>query len=309
MKSTRKSYGEALVELGKINEDVIVLDADLAKATCTELFKNEFPKRHIDMGISEQDMVGTACGLALAGKTVFASSFAMFLAGRAYDQIRNGVVYNNANVRLCATHAGLTVGEDGATHQCIEDIALMTVIPTLTVISPSDENQTKYLIKKSVKYQGPMYFRLGRNDVSDIYRENEKFEIGKSKVHGKGKAATIFATGYGVHLALEAKDILEEEDINVRVVDMYSLKPIDREQIIKCAKETKVLVSVEDHSVIGGLGSLVSNVLTEEWPRKLTKIGVQDKFGKSGKAKEVLKKYEITVDKIIEVVKEELEQE
>ena len=205
MKSTRKAYGEALVELGKINDDVIVLDADLAKATCTELFKNEFPQRHIDMGIAEQDMVDTACGLALAGKQVFASSFAMFLAGRAYDQIRNGVVYNHANVRLCATHAGLTVGEDGATHQCIEDIALMTVIPTLTVISPSDECQTKYLIKNSIKTEGPMYFRLGRNDVRDIYREKDTFEIGKSKLHGKGKDATIFATGYGVHLALEAK--------------------------------------------------------------------------------------------------------
>ncbi|MEG2483887.1 MAG: transketolase C-terminal domain-containing protein, partial [Clostridia bacterium] len=274
-----------------------------------ELFKKEFPQRHIDIGISEQDLVGTACGLSMAGKDVFASSFAMFLAGRAYEQIRNSVAYNKAKVKLCATHAGLTVGEDGPTHQCIEDIALMRVIPNMIVLSPSDENQTKYIIKNSLTLDGPVYIRLGRNEVRDLYRDTDKFEIGKSKAHGKGKKATIFATGYAVHIALDAKEILSDENIETRVIDMYSLKPIDEAQIIKCAKETDILISIEDHSVIGGLGSAVADVLCKEYPKKLYKIGVNDKFGKSGKAKDVLEKYGITKEAIIKIIKDDIEQE
>ncbi len=300
MKSTRKAYGETLVKLGMEDEDIIVLDADLSKATCTNIFKEKFPKRHINIGIAEQDLVGTACGLALAGKKVFASSFAMFLAGRAYEQVRNAVAYNNANVKLCATHAGLAVGEDGATHQCLEDIALMTVIPNMIVLQPSDEVQTENILRKLMQIETPSYVRLGRSDVEKIYDYQDDFEIGKSFVHGNGEDGTIFSSGITVNMALEAQRILKEKNINVRVVDVYSLKPIDKDTIIKCAKETKKLVSIEDHNVIGGLGSLISNVLTEEYPKKLVKIGVQDSFGKSGKANDVLNKYGISTKRILE---------
>lgn len=300
MKSTRKAYGETLVKIGEKDEDVVVLDADLSKATCTNLFKENFPSRHINIGIAEQDLVGTSCGLALAGKKVFASSFAMFLAGRAYEQVRNSVAYNNANVKLCATHAGLAVGEDGATHQCLEDIALMTAIPNMIVLQPSDEVQTEKIITNLLKIEKPSYVRLGRSDTEKIYDNNDNFEIGKSYTHGDGKDGTIFSSGITVSMALKAKEELKKQNINVRVVDVYSLKPIDKENIIKCAKETDKLISIEDHNIIGGLGSLISNVLTDEYPKKLIKIGVKDSFGKSGKATDVLNKYGISVEKIIE---------
>lgn len=300
MKSTRKAYGETLVKIGEKDEDVVVLDADLSKATCTNLFKEKFPNRHINIGIAEQDLVGTSCGLALAGKKVFASSFAMFLAGRAYEQVRNSVAYNNANVKLCATHAGLAVGEDGATHQCLEDIALMTAIPNMIVLQPSDEVQTEKIITNLLKIEKPSYVRLGRSDTEKIYDNNDNFEIGKSYTHGDGKDGTIFSSGITVSMALKAKEELKKQNINVRVVDVYSLKPIDKENIIKCAKETDKLISIEDHNIIGGLGSLISNVLTDEYPKKLIKIGVKDSFGKSGKATDVLNKYGISVEKIIE---------
>lgn len=300
MKSTRKAYGETLVKIGEKDEDVVVLDADLSKATCTNLFKEKFPKRHINIGIAEQDLVGTSCGLALAGKKVFASSFAMFLAGRAYEQVRNSVAYNNANVKLCATHAGLAVGEDGATHQCLEDIALMTAIPNMIVLQPSDEVQTEKIITNLLKIETPSYVRLGRSDTEKIYDNNDNFEIGNSYTHGDGKDGTIFSSGITVSMALKAKEELKKQNIDVRVVDVYSLKPIDKENIIKCAKETDKLISIEDHNIIGGLGSLISNVLTDEYPKKLIKIGVKDSFGKSGKATDVLNKYGISVEKIIE---------
>ena len=300
MKSTRKAYGETLVKIGEKDEDVVVLDADLSKATCTNLFKEKFPKRHINIGIAEQDLVGTSCGLALAGKKVFASSFAMFLAGRAYEQVRNSVAYNNANVKLCATHAGLAVGEDGATHQCLEDIALMTTIPNMIVLQPSDEVQTEKIITNLLKIETPSYVRLGRSDTEKIYDNNDNFEIGNSYTHGDGKDGTIFSSGITVSMALKAKEELKKQNIDVRVVDVYSLKPIDKENIIKCAKETDKLISIEDHNIIGGLGSLISNVLTDEYPKKLIKIGVKDSFGKSGKATDVLNKYGISVEKIIE---------
>lgn len=303
MKSTRKAYGEALVELGKLDKDVVVLDADLAHATQTLMFKKEFPERHINVGIAEQDLVGTACGLALSGKNVYLSSFAIFLAGRAYEQIRNTAAYSKVPIKLCATHSGLSVGEDGATHQMLEDISLMRTIPQMIVLSPADEVSTKKIIFDVKKYtKGPVYIRLGRCDVPEIYGENEKFEIGGSKTFGKGSAATIFATGYTLHIALEAMQILKEENIDVRVVDLYSIKPIDKETIIKCAKETNKIIAIEDHSIIGGIGTAVSDVLSEEYPKKVVKIGVNDKFGKSGTVKELMSMYGITKEHIIEEV-------
>ena len=299
-KATRQSYGEALLELGKENKDVIVLDADLAGATKTELFAKEFPDRFFDIGIAEADMMVTAAGLSTCGKIPYVSTFAMFAAGRSYDQIRNSICYPNLNVKICATHAGITVGEDGATHQMIEDISLMRTIPNMTVLSPSDDTQTKWIIKEISKINGPVYVRLARLATEEIYDENQKFEIGKAVQHGEGTDGTIFATGVTVQEALKAQKTLQEKGINVRVVDMFSIKPIDKEMIIKCAKETKKLVSIEDHNVIGGLGSAISEVLTEEYPAKLIRLGIKDIFGRSGKAEELMKLYGIVSDNIIE---------
>lgn len=303
MKSTRKAYGEALVELGKIDKDVVVLDADLAHATQTLMFKKEFPDRHINVGISEQDLVGTAAGLALSGKKVYLSSFAMFLAGRAYEQIRNTAAYAKVPLKLCATHSGLSVGEDGATHQMLEDIALMRAVPHMVVLSPADEMSTKRIMEEIKEYnKGPVYVRLGRCDVPEIYNEKEKFEIGGSKTFGNGTKATIFATGYTLHIAIETMQMLKEKGINVRVIDLYSIKPIDKEAVIKAAKETDKLITIEDHSVIGGIGSAVSDVLSENYPKIVTRIGVNDDFGKSGSVKELMNMYKITKEHIIEEV-------
>ena len=298
-KATRQSYGEALLELGKENKDVVVLDADLAGATKTELFAKEFPDRFFDIGIAEADMMGTAAGLSTCGKIPYVSTFAMFAAGRSYDQIRNSICYPNLNVKICATHAGITVGEDGATHQMIEDLSLMRTIPNMTVLSPSDDDQTKWVIKEIRKINGPVYVRLARLATEKIYDENQKFEIGKALQHGDGTDGTIFATGVTVQEALKAKKALQEKGINVRVVDMFSIKPIDREMIIKCAKETKKLVSIEDHNIIGGLGSAISEVLTDEYPTKLIRLGIKDIFGRSGKAEELMKYYGILSKDII----------
>ena len=300
MKSTRKAYGEALVKLGEIDKDVIVLDADLSHATQTLMFKEAFPERHINVGISEQDLVGTACGLSTCGKKVYLSSFAIFLAGRAYEQIRSTAAYSNLPIKLCATHAGLTVGEDGVTHQMLEDISLMRTIPNMTVLSPADEISTDRIITEIKEFHGPCYVRLGRSEVPKIYTDKEVFEIGKSKVFGRGIDGTVFATGYTVHIALGAMKKLEERNISIRVVDLYSIKPVDRETIIKCAKETHKIISIEDHSIIGGIGSTISEILCEEYPSKVVRIGVRDKFGKSGSAKELLEMYGITEEKIIE---------
>ncbi len=300
-KATRQSYGEALLELGKENKDVVVLDADLAGATKTELFAKEFPDRFFDIGIAEADMMGTAAGLSTCGKIPYVSTFAMFAAGRSYDQIRNSICYPNLNVKICATHAGITVGEDGATHQMIEDLSLMRTIPNMTVLSPSDDTQTKWIIKEISKINSPAYVRLARLATEEIYDENQKFEIGKAVQHGDGTDGTIFATGVTVQEALKAQKVLREKGINVRVVDMFSIKPIDKEMIIKCATETKKLVSIEDHNVIGGLGSAISEVLTDEYPAKLTRLGIKDTFGRSGKAEELMKYYGIATENIIEI--------
>ena len=300
MKATRQSYGEALVELGKENENIVVLDADLATATKTIEFAKEFPKRFFDIGIAEADMIGTAAGMATCGKIPYASTFAVFAAGRAYDQIRSSVCYPNLNVKICATHAGITVGEDGATHQMLEDINLMRGMPNMHVFCPSDDVQTKWLIKEISKIQGPCYVRLCRLATPDIYNENQKFEIGKMVQIGEGTDATIFATGVTVSEAITAQKELKERGINVRVIDVYTIKPLDEEMIIKCAKETKRLISIEDHNMIGGIGSAISEVLTDKFPTKLERMGINDTFGKSGNAKELLKYFKIDSQAIID---------
>ena len=300
MKATRQSYGEALVELGKENENIVVLDADLATATKTIEFAKEFPKRFFDIGIAEADMIGTAAGMATCGKIPYASTFAVFAAGRAYDQIRSSVCYPNLNVKICATHAGITVGEDGATHQMLEDINLMRGMPNMHVFCPSDDVQTKWLIKEISKIQGPCYVRLCRLTTPDIYNENQKFEIGKMVQIGEGEDSTIFATGVTVSEAITAQKELKERGINVRVIDVHTIKPLDEEMIIKCAKETKRLISVEDHNIIGGIGSAISEVLTDKFPTKLERMGINDTFGKSGNAKELLKYFKIDSQAIID---------
>ncbi len=300
-KATRQSYGEALLELGKENEKIVVFDADLSVATKTNLFAKEFPNRFFDMGIAEQNMISTAAGMATCGKIPYASTFAVFAAGRAYDQIRNSVCYPNLNVKICATHAGITVGEDGATHQMIEDISLMRTLPNMIVISTSDDLQTKWAVKEISKINGPVYLRLSRLATPLIYKENQKFEIGKAIQIGNGTDATIFATGVTVSEAIKAQEILKEKGIDVRVVDIHTIKPIDKEMIIKCAKETKKLISIEDHNIIGGLGSAISEVLTEEYPAKLIRLGIKDTFGKSGKATELMKYFGITADELIKL--------
>lgn len=307
MKSTRKAYGEFLCEKGKLNNDIVVFDADLAKATCTNEFANMYSNRHFDIGISEQDMVGTACGMALSGKIVFASTFAMFLAGRAYEQVRNTAAYSHININLCATHSGLGVGEDGPTHQCIEDVALMNVIPGMQIFCPADDISTKKILNKCLKLDGPKYIRLGRTELPFIYNDNSIFELGKSNTFGDGKDGTIFACGSTLSIALEAKKELENDELFFRVVDLYSIKPVDKEEIIKSAKETNLLISIEDHSVIGGIGSIISNILCEYYPKTLIKLGVQDKFGKSGNVNELYKMYGITKEEIINKVKNNIE--
>ena len=303
-KATRQSYGEALLELGKENKDIVVLDADLSNATKTNIFAKEFPDRFFDMGIAEQDMMATAAGFATCDKIPYASSFAVFACGRAYDQIRNSICYPNLNVKVCATHSGITVGEDGATHQMLEDIALMRTLPNMTVISTSDDIQTKWAVKEISKIKGPVYLRLSRYAIPIIYNENENFEIGKAVQIGDGVDASIIATGDVVCEAIKAKEELEKQGINVRVIDMHTIKPIDKDIIIKCARETKKIITIEDHNIIGGLGSAVCEVLSEEEPTKVIRMGIKDSFGKSGTAEELLKYFELTAEDIIKKVKE-----
>ena len=307
--ATRQSYGEALVELGKGNNNVVVLDADLSSATKTSIFAKKFPDRFFDIGIAEQDMMGTAAGLSTFGKIPYVSTFAVFAAGRAYDQVRNTIAHTNANVKICATHAGITVGEDGATHQMLEDLGMMRALPNMTVISPSDDIQTKWLIKEISKINGPVYVRLSRLATPLIYDEefikqnNIKFEIGKAIQIGDGTDASIIAIGITVSEALKAQEKLKEQGINVRVIDMHTVKPIDKETIVKCAMETKKIVTVEDHSIIGGLGTSVCEVLAENYPAKVVRMGIKDTFGESGKAEELITKYQIDCDSIVETIK------
>ena len=301
-KATRQSYGEILEKLGEENKEVVVLDADLSAATKTSIFAKKFPDRFFDMGIAEANMMGVAAGMSSCGKIPYVSTFAAFAAGRAYDQIRSSICYPNLNIKICATHAGITVGEDGATHQMLEDLALMRALPNMTVLCPSDDVETKYLIEQISKIKGPVYVRLARLATPGIYEENQTFEIGKAVQIGERTDATVFATGVVVAEAIKAKEMLEKEGIYIRVVDMHTIKPIDKEMIVKSAKETKKLISIEDHSVIGGLGSAIAEVLTEEYPCKLIRMGINDTFGKSGNAVELLKYFGLTSDAIIKQV-------
>lgn len=305
-KSTRQAYGEALVELGRMNENIVVLDADLTKSTKTNLFQEEFPERHINVGIAEADLIGTAAGLATCGKIPFASTFAMFAAGRAYEQIRNTVAYPKLNVKIAPTHAGISVGEDGGSHQSIEDISLMRGIPGMVVLSPADATETKKMIFAAAEYEGPVYIRMGRLDVPVLFDESYDFQIGIANTIKEGTDVTVVATGLMTARALEAAEELAKEGVSVRVINAGTIKPLDGETILKAAKETKFIVTAEEHSVIGGLGSAVSEFLSETHPALVKKIGIYDKFGQSGKGDELLEKYELTASKIVSVVKENL---
>ena len=300
-KATRQSYGETLEKLGEKYSDIVVLDADLATATKTINFAKKFPERFFDMGIAEANMMSTAAGMATTGKVPFASTFAVFAAGRSYDQIRNSICYPNLNVKICATHSGITVGEDGATHQMLEDISMMRTLPNMKVLSPADDIETKWAIEEVYKQKGPVYVRLSRLATPIIYDENQKFEFGKMVQIGEGTDATVFATGDVVAEAVKAKEVLAGKGIDIRVIDVHTIKPIDKEMIIKCAKETKRLISIEDHSVIGGLGSAISEVLTSKYPARLERIGIEDEFGRSGKAEELMDFYGLNADRIVKM--------
>ncbi|MDY5212172.1 transketolase family protein [Intestinibacter sp.] len=305
--ATREAYGQALVELGDLRDDIVVLDADLSKSTKTGEFAKKFPKRFFNMGIAEQNLVGAACGLSTTGKVPFVSTFAVFATGRAFEIIRNSVCYPNLNVKICATHAGITVGEDGASHQSIEDISIMRSIPNMTVLVPADGIETKKMIFEITKSMGPVYVRLGRSSIPTIFNEDYNFEIGKGTIIREGTDATIIACGIMVNEALNASKQLEAEGINVRVVNMSTIKPIDKELIIDSARKTGAIVTAEEHSIIGGLGSAVSEVVTEECPVIVKKIGVNDVFGQSGTPSELISAYGLTADNIIKKVKEAID--
>ena len=302
--ATRESYGNALVELGKEYDNLVVLDADLAGATKTGTFKKAFPERHINCGIAEGNMISVAAGLASTGFVPFASSFAMFAAGRAFEQVRNSVGYPHLNVKIAATHAGISVGEDGATHQCNEDIALMRVIPGMVVINPADDVEAKAAVKAAFQYDGPCYIRLGRLAVP-VFNDEEtyKFELGKGIVLREGKDVTLFATGLEVNEALIAAEKLAADGIEAKVINIHTIKPLDEELVVAAAKETGKVVTIEEHSVIGGLGSAICDVLAEKAPTKVMKIGVNDVFGESGPALELIKKYGLDGDSIYQKVK------
>ena len=302
--ATREAYGKALVELGKLNSKVIVMDADLAKATKTIGFKKEFPDRFYDCGIAESNMMGIAAGLAATGYTVFASSFAMFAAGRAFEQIRNSIGYTHLNVKIGATHAGISVGEDGASHQCCEDIALMRTIPGMTVINPADDVEARLAVFAAAELDGPCYLRFGRLAVPRVFDENYKFEIGKGVQLKEGDDLTIIATGLMVNEALMAAQALESEGIRARVINMATIKPIDKDIIAKAARETGVIVTAEEHSIIGGLGSAVAEAVCETCPVPVIRVGVEDKFGASGPAVEMLKIYGLCAENIAQKAKE-----
>ena len=301
--ATREAYGKALVELGEKNDKVIVLDADLAAATKTGMFKKAFPERFFDAGIAEGNMMGVAAGLATTGYTVFASSFAMFAAGRAFEQIRNTIGYPHLNVKIGATHAGISVGEDGASHQCCEDIALMRTIPGMVVINPADDVEARAAVFAAADYEGPVYMRFGRLAVPRIFDENYKFEIGKAVTLKSGTDVTIIATGLMVNEAIMAAEELEKQGISVELINMHTIKPLDKEAVIAAAKKTGCIVTAEEHNVIGGLGSAVAEAVCEECPVPVVKLGVEDTFGKSGPAVDLLHIYGLDAEHIIEKAK------
>lgn len=302
--ATRDAYSKALLELGEKNEKVVVLDADLAKATKTADFAKKYPGKFFDMGIAEANMVVTAAGLSTCGKIPFASTFAMFATGRAFEQIRNSVCYPKLNVKIAATHAGLTVGEDGASHQAIEDMSLMRSVPNMVVLNPADAVEARAAVLTAAEYYGPVYIRLGRLAVPVLFDEgNYKFEIGKAVTLREGKDVTIMATGYMVSKALEAADKLKAEGIDARVLNIHTIKPIDKEAVIKAAKETGAIITAEEHSIIGGLGSAVAEVISEEAPVLLKRVGVNDVFGQSGAPDELMAMYGLTVDRLVDEAK------
>ena len=305
--ATRDSYGNALVELGKINDKVYVLDADLAGATKTGIFKKAFPERHIDCGIAESNMMGIAAGLAATGIIPFCSSFAMFAAGRAFEQVRNSIGYPHLNVKIGATHAGVTVGEDGATHQCNEDLALMRTIPGMVVICPSDDIEARAAVKAAAEYVGPVYMRFGRSAVPVINDNPDyKFEIGKGVLLKEGSDITIVATGVCVCEALKAAETLAESGVSAEVINIHTIKPLDKELVLASAKKTGKVFTVEEHSVIGGLGSAVADVIAENGGATLKKIGVEDVFGESGTAAQLLHKFKLDAEGIVEIIKKEM---
>ena len=301
--ATRDAYGKALVEAGKINPDFVVLDADLAAATKTGVFKKEFPERFYDCGIAEGNMISIAAGIAATGKRVFASSFAMFAAGRAFEQVRNSIGYPHLNVIIGATHAGISVGEDGATHQCNEDIALMRTIPGMTIINPADATEARAAVLAALELDGPVYIRFGRLAVPVIFGDDYNFEVGKSVELREGNDVTVVASGLLVNEALEAYEILKAEGINARIINIHTIKPLDSEIIIKAAKETGAIVTAEEHSVIGGLGSAVCDVVSENCPVPVIKVGVNDEFGKSGPANDLLDAFGLRAVNIVDAVK------
>lgn len=301
-KSTRQAYGEALVKLGSINNDVVVLEADLSKSTMTTYFQKEYPNRHINLGIAEADMMCTAAGLATTGKIPFASTFAHFAAGRAFDQIRNSIAYPKLNVKICPTHAGVSLGEDGGSHQSIEDIALMRSIPGMVVLCPADATETEKAIFAAAEYNGPVYVRLGRLNIPVLFDENYKFEIGKAVQLTEGNDVAILATGLMVYEALEAAKLLDKDGIKARVINVSTIKPLDTEAILKAAKECKFIVTSEEHSVIGGLGSAVSEYLSENYPTKVIKHGIYDEFGQSADGDTMLNNYKLRAKDIAELV-------
>lgn len=302
--ATRDSYGNALAELGKEHENLVVLDADIAAATKTGVFKKAYPERFIDCGIAEANMTGVAAGLSTCGKVPFISSFAMFVAGRAFEQVRNSIGYPHLNVKIGATHAGITVGEDGATHQCNEDIALMRTIPGMVIINPADDVEARAAVKAAYEYEGPVYLRFGRLALPIIHNESSyKFEIGKGEILRDGKDVTIVATGAMVSNSLEAAEKLAADGIEAKVINIHTIKPLDEELVVVAAKETGKVVTVEEHSVIGGLGSAVCDALAMKNPTPVMKIGINDTFGESGPAVELLKKYQLDAESIYEKIK------
>lgn len=304
--ATRQAYGEALLELGEKYDNLVVMDADLSGSTKTAAFGKAYPDRFFNMGIAEQNMYGAAAGLALSGKIVCASTFAMFAAGRAFEIIRNSIGYTGANVKICASHAGITVGEDGASHQTFEDIALVRTIPGMTVVNPSDAVSTKKLLGQIVDTEGPCYFRIGRAAVPVFYGEDDEIVLGKGNLIREGSDVTVIATGIMVSKAHSAAAALEKEGISVRVIDIHTIKPIDEEIIIKAARETGAIVTAEEHGIIGGLGDAVAQVVVRNCPCRMAMVGQKDTFGESGKPDELLKKYGMTEDDIIRAVREVL---
>ncbi|HXX81005.1 MAG TPA: transketolase family protein [Thermodesulfovibrionales bacterium] len=304
--ATRDAYGTALLELGKKRNDVVVLDADLSGSTKTAKFAKAFPERFFNLGISEQDLIGTAGGFSLAGKLPFASTFAVFETGRAWEQIRQTICYSNLNVKLVATHAGITVGEDGASHQALMDIALMRVLPNMTVIVPADGRETEQVIYSIADFEGPVYVRLGRMKVPQVMPESYRFEVGKAHIFHLGKDATIIATGIMVSLSLEAQQILKSEGMDVGVINISTIKPLDADSVLRAAESSRLIVTVEEHSVIGGLGSAVTEVLSEKQPVPVRRMGIRDTFGRSGKPEELLEFYGLTPDAIVNTIKTSL---